>query len=129
MPAMRRFLREGARGQVIVLIALAMVAMLAAVALVIDGGNAYAQQRKTQNGIDASAESGTAQLARRMVGVTITDADVMSAITQTATANDITTVDDADYVDLAGVILGSVTQKLLHLAACPVLCIPSPRDK
>ena len=58
-----------ARGQVIVLIALAMVAMLAGVALVIDGGNAYAQQRRTQNGIDASAESGAAQLARRMVGV------------------------------------------------------------
>ena len=97
-----------ARGQVIVLIALAMVAMLAGVALVIDGGNAYAQQRRTQNGIDASAESGAAQLARRMVGVPIGDLEVQTAINETATANDITTVDDADYTDIDGVVLGPV---------------------
>lgn len=30
---------------------------------------------------------------------------------------------------LGGMILGSVTQKLLHLASCPVLCVPSPRPK
>src|SRR5262249_25996188 len=68
------------RGQIIVIVALAMVAMLAAVALIIDGGNAYAQQRKTQNGIDASAEAGATQLARIMVGVGIGDAEVRAAI-------------------------------------------------
>jgi hypothetical protein len=108
MPVMTTIWSGRARGQIIVLIALGMVAMLAAVALVIDGGNAYAQQRKTQNGIDASAESGATQLARMMSGVAITDLDVQTAINQTATANAITTVDEADYVDLDGVVLGPV---------------------
>jgi hypothetical protein len=106
-----------ARGQVIVLIALAMVAMLAAVALVIDGGNAYAQQRKTQNGIDASAEAGATQLARKMSGVAIADADVMAAINQTATSNDITTIVNADYTDIDGVVIGPVGTGAIPSAA------------
>lgn len=45
------------------------------------------------------------------------------------TGADLIVVGTRGHSALAGVILGSVTQKLLHLAACPVLCIPSPRDK
>lgn len=30
---------------------------------------------------------------------------------------------------LGGAILGSVTQKLLHLVSCPVLCVPAPRSQ
>ena len=30
---------------------------------------------------------------------------------------------------IGGVVLGSVTQRLLHLASCPVLCVPAPHDK
>jgi hypothetical protein len=96
------------QGQVIVIVALAMVAMLASVALVIDGGNAYAQQRGTQNGVDASAEAGAAQLARLLVGVAITDADVRSAVDLTAAANDVSTVEEAQYTDRAGTPLGNV---------------------
>ena len=104
------------RGQIIVIVALAMVAMLAAVALVIDGGNAYAQQRKTQNGVDATAESGATQLARWMVGAfdsaptpaAAADAAVQTAVTASATANNLATVESADYTDRAGTILGPV---------------------
>ena len=101
--------RPRQRGQIIVIVALAMTAMLAMVALVVDGGNAYAQQRRTQNGIDASAEAGAAQLARLMVGVAITDADVKAAVDLTAAANDITTVESAEYTLKDGItVLGNV---------------------
>jgi hypothetical protein len=104
------------RGQIIVIVAIAMVAMLGAVALVIDGGNAYAQQRKTQNGVDATAESGATQLARWMVGVfdssptpaAAADAAVQNAVNASATANLLATVESVDYTDRAGAILGPV---------------------
>ena len=100
--------RPRQQGQVIVIVALAMTAMLAMVALVIDGGNAYAQQRRTQNGIDAVAEAGATQLARLLVGVPIGDPEVKNAVDLTAAANDITTVESAEYTDLAGTPLGAV---------------------
>jgi Putative Flp pilus-assembly TadE/G-like len=104
------------RGQIIVIVAIAMVAMLAAVALVIDGGNAYAQQRKTQNGVDATAEAGATQLARWMTGVfasspspdAAADAAVQNAISVSAAANNLGTVESIDYTDVAGTILGPV---------------------
>ena len=100
--------RPRQQGQVIVIVALAMTAMLAMVALVIDGGNAYAQQRRTQNGIDAIAEAGATQLARLLVGVPIGDLEVKTAVDLTAAANDISTVESAEYTDLAGTPLGAV---------------------
>jgi nucleotide-binding universal stress UspA family protein len=41
---------------------------------------------------------------------------------------DLIVVGTRGHSALAGVILGSVTLKLLHLAKCPVLCVPAPRD-
>jgi len=96
------------RGQVIVIAALAITALLTALALVIDGGNAYAQQRQTQNGTDAAAEAGATQLARWIVGVAITDTDVETAVDLTSAANGITSVDSAEYTDRYGAVLGTV---------------------
>jgi len=39
---------------------------------------------------------------------------------------DLIVVGTRGHSALAGVILGSVTQKLLHLAKVPVLCVPAP---
>lgn len=100
--------RRNERGQTLVLMALSIVALLAAAALVIDGGNAYAQQRRAQNGMDASAEAGAAQLARKLSGVAITDADVLAAVQATRNANEITTLDSADYTDRDGTVLATV---------------------
>ncbi len=84
--------REGARGQILVLMAVGLVAMLAAVGLIIDGGFAFTQQRANQNGTDAAATAGAIVLAQN-VGTTPTksDADVLAAITGSALANGVTT--------------------------------------
>jgi hypothetical protein len=101
-----------ARGQTLVIFALALVAMLSMVALVIDAGNAFAQQRRTQNGMDASAEAGAVELARRLIGLPGNDAQwdqrVLDAVNNTAAANDITTVETPQYVDFDGVAVGPV---------------------
>src|SRR5690348_2351104 len=84
--------RRSRSGQALVLMAIAVTVLLAFAALIIDGGNAFAQQRRTQNGIDASSEAGATQLARKLSGVVITDADVLQAVNATATANEIMSV-------------------------------------
>jgi Flp pilus assembly protein TadG len=77
--------REG--GQIIVIAALAMIAIIGGVSLVIEGGNAYAQQRVVQNGVDSVANAGATVIAQKIGGATRTDADVVSAMTSMATAN------------------------------------------
>ena len=101
------------RGQSIVLVAGGMIAMLAMVGLVIDGGNAFAQQRSTQNGMDAASEAGAVELARRMMGVdpvgddVTWDLRVRDAVTATAANNGLTSTGKAEYVDRDGSFLGA----------------------
>jgi hypothetical protein len=83
----RRHQRSGARGQIIVIAALAMVTMIGGVALILEGGNAYAHQRETQNASDAVANAGATVLAEKLGGVTKTDADVINAMLATSNAN------------------------------------------
>ncbi len=83
--------RGRAQGQVLVLVTLAMVAALAMVALIIDGGNAWAQQRVSQNAADATAEAGAAKLLERAVGVPTTNQEVLDAAIATAQANGVDT--------------------------------------
>ncbi len=53
-------------GQVLVLVVLGLAAMLGIVGLVIDGGYAFAQQRGSQNGADASATAGALVIAQNL---------------------------------------------------------------
>lgn len=41
---------------------------------------------------------------------------------------DLIVIGTRGYSAVAGVLLGSVTQRLLHIARCPVLVVPPPRD-
>ncbi len=75
------------RGQVLVIVAVGLVAMIAMLGLIVDGGYAWGKQRDTQNGTDASAEAGAVVLAERLAGVTKTDADVWTSVQATAVAN------------------------------------------
>jgi hypothetical protein len=49
-------------GQSAIIIAGALIVLIAAVALVVDGGNAYAQRRQLQNALDAGAQAGSIQM-------------------------------------------------------------------
>ena len=102
--------RESAQGQVIVMMVVGFIAIIGAVALVIDGGNAVAHQRMTQNGADAAAEAGAVIMAERFAGATEPtagwDATVQYAINQSAAANGVS-VQAAYYTDICGIPLQS----------------------
>ena len=66
--AMHRSSNRQERGQIIVIAALGMVAFIGLVALVLEGGNAYAQQRVTQNTVDAAANAGAVVIAHPLAG-------------------------------------------------------------
>jgi len=82
--------RRRGEGQILVIFALGLIAMLGGVALVIEGGNVYQQQRSVQNASDAAAEAGVVVLAQGMsLGVAKTDAEVASAVSASALVNSI----------------------------------------
>jgi Flp pilus assembly protein TadG len=102
--------RHGAHGQVLVLVVLGMLGLIAMVAIVIDGGNAWVQQRGTQNGTDAAAEAGAVVLVQRLAGAplpsgyTSWDADVANAISGALSQNS-TQLVSAYYTDVNGNVL------------------------
>lgn len=104
----------GRRGQTLVVFSMTIVAVVAMVGLIVDGGNAYAQQRRAQNGLDAAAEAGTVQLARRLMGVEPGNTDaqwdalVLSSVTTTASVNGVQSITTPNYVDIDGDVLGPV---------------------
>jgi hypothetical protein len=109
-----------ASGQVIVIAALAMVTMVGGVALILEGGNAYAHQRETQNAADAIANAGAAVLAERLGGATRTDSNLVAAMNRVSTGNSLTTYSGL-YTDVYGHWLtngGAVTTS--SSAAAPV---------
>jgi hypothetical protein len=101
---------RGEAGQALVMMVGALTAVLAMAALIIDGGNALANQRIVQNGSDAAAEAGAVIMAQRFAGAATPtqgwDAAVNAAINASATANGIT-VTAAYYTDICGIPLTS----------------------
>lgn len=96
-------------GQVLVIVALGMVAFIAMVGLVIDGGNAWGQQRETQNGADSAAKAGASVIQGIYTDADPsndpTDGDVGCAVEAAADANHVE-LDAAEYTDWQGVALG-----------------------
>jgi Flp pilus assembly protein TadG len=81
--------RDG--GQIIVIMVGGIIAMFAMVGLIVDGGNAFANQRATQNGTDAGALAGATVLAQNLsengwAGVR-SDGDVAVAVGSAVAAN------------------------------------------
>lgn len=104
MPLPRQ--RETARGQILVVIAIALVAIVGMVGLVIDGGALFAQQRIAQNGSDGAATAGTVVIAEYMGGATTrTNQDVYTAVFNTASANGLASW-TAEYTDDFGTPIG-----------------------
>jgi len=76
--------RSEARGQVLVIVALALVALVAMVGLVIDGGYAWGRQRITQNGADSVAKAGATVILRWLDGEAMTLGDIGCAVEDAA---------------------------------------------
>ncbi len=95
--------RSDPPGQIIVIFAAALVAIVLGVGFVVDAGFAWAQQRNTQNGADASARAGAVVLAQHQADPADpkTGLDVWNAVTTTAAQNDVL-VADAHYTDWQG---------------------------
>ncbi len=92
------------RGQVLVIVAMGLVAIVAMVGLVIDGGYAWSRQRDNQNGADAVAKAGAGVVQHFVAGVDTpapNDFDVACAVEATADANGVV-VEEAEYVDYKG---------------------------
>jgi hypothetical protein len=92
-------------GQVIVIFALALVAIVGMVGLVIDGGALIAQQRVAQNGADGTATAGAVVIAESLGGTSHTGAEVKGAIDDMAAANGLGST-TAVYTDDFGVPIG-----------------------
>jgi hypothetical protein len=110
--------RDRQHGQIIVLMAGGMVAVILMIALVVDGGNAWAQRRIVQNGSDAMAQAGAIVMAQRFAGVTAPglgwDAEVDAKIQASALANGITKL-AAYYTDICGIPLKLDGSAALHV--------------
>ncbi|MHB8959783.1 MAG: pilus assembly protein TadG-related protein [Candidatus Limnocylindrales bacterium] len=93
----------------VVLFALSLVAMLLVAGLVIDGGYAYAKNRATQNAADFAAMAGTRIIGEQLTGNTAngTAANVTAAIQAALTDNEVQ-LENATYINEAGISLGSV---------------------
>lgn len=125
--------RNYASGQVIPIFALALLAIVAMVALVLEGGNAYAQQRVAQNGSDAAANAGALVIGETLGpnGATRTDTDVDTAVSNIATQNDLDnhvayyTNVTGQYLDNAGVVVSAAADAAVVGNADGVLAIPA----
>ena len=96
--------RRSQRGQIIVVAALTMIALIGGVSLVLEGGNAYAHQRVAQNAADAVANAGATVIGMRLGGGMQGDAEVFNALDTMADANGLDTY-VGYYTDLDGHML------------------------
>lgn len=96
------------------------------------GQPAYADDEHTGRAIREQVEAlrdDGVEVSLRLV--TTLDANAAPALAEAAAkANaDVIVVGTRGKAPLAGLLLGSVTQRLLHLAPCPVLAVPPAGDR
>jgi len=92
------------KGQTLVIVAVAMVALVAMVGVVVDVGLQWADNRGAQNGTDAIAHAGAVVLLEHMsagAGSTLTDANVEAAVDTMAGQVGVDVV-SAEYTDYLG---------------------------
>ena len=98
--------RQSGAGQILVLFVVALFAIIAMVALVIEGSNLFAQQRIAQNGADAASNAGTIIVAESLSGKSRTQHHVFDAVDKAATKNNLTSY-QAEYTDDFGAPIGA----------------------
>jgi len=123
----RRPTPRSERGQMIVMMAIALTVCVLMVGLVIDGGTALAQRRASQNASDFAALAGARVIAESIGGDALngTDANVRAAIANAVAANGGAAVtfgapDGPRYVDANGTLLGYVGSGVIPSGAVGV---------
>ena len=99
--------RRPQRGQALVIAVIAFTVLLAMTGVVIDSGNAYVQQRGTQNAADSAALAGATVMVENLGGSPKTDADVLAAVRASISSNQ-STLSSASYVGWDGANVGTV---------------------
>jgi hypothetical protein len=97
--------RPDESGQVLVIVAAALIGLIAMVGLVIDGGYAWGRQRVTQNGADAIAKAGAVVVLQWLAEQPKTIGDVGCAV-ETAEAENSVDIDRVEFTDHAGNLIG-----------------------
>ena len=98
---------ENERGQMLVIVGVAMVALVAMVGLVIDGGFAWSENRAAQNGVDAAAHAGAIVILENHIGDARTTGDVWTATADSAAENGVD-LESAQYTDVNGTPIGAI---------------------
>jgi Flp pilus assembly protein TadG len=99
------------QGQILIVFALSLVAIILAVGLVIDGGNAWSQRRSAQNLADFAALAGTKVIAANLAFAgTQTNTTVKAAVEASLSSNGLATTVlgtdySASYVDVSGALV------------------------
>lgn len=123
--------RDRSSGQAIVILAISLLALVAGLGLIIDGGNAWAQQRITQAGNDAAAEAGASIInghdAKQPAPGGGWDQAVFNAIGASASRNSIA-ISISYYTDICGTLLRPDGTKALTEADAAVVGSMSTGD-
>ncbi len=99
--------RPDPSGQILVIVAAALIALIAMVGLVIDGGYAWGRQRVTQNGADAIAKAGAVVLIQWLDEIPKTVGDVGCAV-ETAEEENAVEIEEVLFTNHAGELIGEV---------------------
>jgi hypothetical protein len=91
-------------GQVLVIVAAALLGLIAMVGLVIDGGYAWGRQRVTQNGADAIAKAGAVVILEWLDERPRTAGDVGCAV-ESAEAENGVEIEDVQFTDHTGALI------------------------
>ncbi len=94
---MKENILRSERGQTVVIVAFAIIALLAFAGLAIDGGTVYLNRRRMQNAADAGALAGTQALTEancNQVGAVAADAAVLAAMNEYAIRNGVDSAND-----------------------------------
>lgn len=83
-------------------------------------------QAKIRRQVDGLREEGYHASLKLVTGVVSHAAHVIADVAREAGA-DVIVVGTRGHAPVAGLLLGSVTQRLLHIAPCPVLAVPAGR--
>ena len=96
------------KGQALALLAIALAAIVAGVAIVVDGGYAYAQRRASQNAADFAAMAGTRIIGQARTNAPVGGGQVWNAVDTSLTSNGATLV-SGTYIDEDGQAISALS--------------------